>query len=121
MVSLKHVKMGEDLTSPGTQRQNLVKYLLIYREDLADDITSAKRVAIFHMTAPLGSAFSGYLVSVHPQMGVKCKCTEPPSKQQFTNHLTGIWDSQGGDGCTSCVEYVNIQHQNLLKLISSRV
>ena len=44
---------------------------------------TAKRIALFHMTAPLGTAFSGYLVSISA-LEKRSDIDKSPSKPQYT-------------------------------------
>jgi len=65
---------------------------------------AAKRIAIFHMTAPLGTAFGGYLVCSQTFDEVTITDTWCSSKQQYIRPSMGIWGLQDGDGCTLFVE-----------------
>jgi hypothetical protein len=61
----------------------------------------AKRVAIFHMTSPLGTAFGGYLVRLAMVGNIGCYLADHrarTSKRQYTNHLMDTSVSQAGDG-----------------------
>lgn len=68
----------------------------------ANDEDSAKRIALFHMASPVGSAASGYLVCTKVKQVLNLKIIDriASSKQQYTTVSMVFMASLAGVGST---------------------